>query len=176
MRQYLCFLLAIALVFLTACTTPQALPRSAAEHLKVVTVDTAKVVTGQTIYVPIYSHVYSPDRTQVMNLAATLSVRNTDQTNPIIFTLVNYYSTNGEQIRSYLEQPVELKPLAATDFIVDRDDTTGGAGASFIVEWIAQTQVSDPVIEAVMINTAGNQGLSLISQGRVIQQRNTNAQ
>jgi hypothetical protein len=106
-----------------------------------------------------------------MDLTATLSVRNTDMTNPIIIAAVNYYDTDGKLVRKDLAQPVELRPLAATSFIVDQEDTSGGSGASYLVEWVAQKEVSNPVIEAVMIHTGGNQGVSFVSPGRVIKTR-----
>ncbi|NEQ25726.1 MAG: DUF3124 domain-containing protein [Microcoleus sp. SIO2G3] len=170
MKKFLAGAFAIILLTLSACA-PTPAPQEPVQELKVVTIDTAAIAMGQTIYVPVYSHIYSPDQTQQMNLTAILSVRNTDLANPIIIAAVNYYNTSGERVRQYLEQPVELRPLAATSFVVDRDDTAGGSGASFVVEWVSQTPVSDPVVEAVMINTAGNQGLSLVSPGRVIKTR-----
>lgn len=103
-----------------------------------------------------------------MDLTATLSVRNTDLENPIILTAVDYYDGGGKLVRNYLDQPVELNPLASTSFIVDQTDASGGAGAAFVVEWVTEKQVSSPVIEAVMVNAAGNQGISFISPGRVI--------
>jgi len=171
MKQHLCFYLGIAVVAVAGCTslqTPQAIQSSAAQP-KVVTLDnTVKIIAGQTVYVPIYSHIYTVERERTWNLTATLSVRNTDINYPIIVTSTNYYGSDGVLIRKHLEQPIELKPLASTDFVVDQDDITGGVGAAFIVEWVAQSQVSSPVVEAVMINTVGNQGLSFVSNGRVI--------
>jgi ABC-type Fe3+-hydroxamate transport system substrate-binding protein len=170
-RDLSCYLAIIIILFLTACASSQA-PQDPVSQLKVVTLNnTVKIVTGQTVYVPVYSHIYGVDRNQTVDLAATLSVRNTDLTNPIIITLVNYYNTNGELVRKYLKQPVELRALATIDFVVNREDTSGGAGANFIVEWVAQKKVSEPVIEAVMINTVGNQALSWVSNGRVIKSR-----
>jgi Protein of unknown function (DUF3124) len=168
MKRYLYGYLAVAIVFLTACTSSQ-VPQEPVSQLKVVTLNnTVKLVRGQTIYVPVYSHIYYVDRDRKREFATTLNIRNTDLTNPIIVTSTSYYNTNGELVRKYLEQPVELNPLATTNFVVNLDDTTGGVGASFIVEWVATKEVSDPVIEAVMIHTPGNQGLSLISNGRII--------
>ncbi|WP_239033195.1 DUF3124 domain-containing protein [Leptothermofonsia sichuanensis] len=106
------------------------------------------------------------------DFTATLSVRNTDLNHPMIVASVNYYDSNGAIVRKYLKQPVELGPLAATSFVVNQEDTSGGSGAAFIVDWVAQTPLTAPVIEAVMINTSSNQGLSFISQGRVIKSRN----
>jgi hypothetical protein len=41
------------------------------------TAESAQLVAGQTIYVPVYSHVYFRDKSPYL-LAVTLSVRNTD--------------------------------------------------------------------------------------------------
>ena len=61
--------------------------------------------------------------------------------------------------------------MASTNFVVPENDQTGGSGANFIVEWIAETEVFEPIIEAVMVSTASQQGLSFISVGRVIESK-----
>ena len=127
---------------------------------------------GQTIYVPIYSHIYYENQKEVLYLSATLSIRNTDLSNPIIITSVRYYNTEGKLIKQYLERSVELGSLASTDFVVERTDTSGGLGANFIVEWVAEKEVSEPVVEAVMISAVSNQGISFVSTGRVIKNHN----
>jgi len=48
---------------------------------------------GQTIYV--LSIPISGDQQEIFNLAATLSIRNTDVTNSIIITSVRYYNSDG---------------------------------------------------------------------------------
>jgi hypothetical protein len=167
-KRYFC--LAVIGLILIGCKQEVELPPT--PQLKTVTLtNSVKIARGQTVYVPVYSHIYSVSSSQRMDLSATLSVRNTDQTYPIIITSVLYHDTNGKLIRKYLEQPVELRPLASTYFVVDQADTGGGAGASFLVEWVAQQKVTDPVIETVMINTMGNQGISFVSEGRVIKRR-----
>ncbi len=176
LKNYLWICLAIAIIGLTSCfTQPNPSNLSPAQKretpLQAVTLDKAKIVMGQTVYVPIYSHIYHYNsQDNVMNLSATLSVRNTDLTNSIIITSVRYYDTDGQLIRQDVERPVALKPLASTSFFVAVDDTSGGAGANFIVEWVAEKKVSEPVIEAVMINTSSSQGISFVSPGRVLQQ------
>lgn len=173
MKLYL--YLAIAAIALTGCASAENSPQSqtdavrAAQSQQVVTLDEKfKVVTGQTIYVPVYSYIYHDDRRQTFNLAATLSIRNTDLTNPIVIASVRYYDWNGKLVRQYLERPIQLAALASTDFFVDTTDTSGGLGAKFIVEWVAQAKVSEPVIEAVMIGSGFHQGISFISPGKVI--------
>ncbi|KGF73009.1 hypothetical protein DO97_02895 [Neosynechococcus sphagnicola sy1] len=167
MKRYPDCYFVLVLGFLTACTSPPP-PRAPVDQLNVVTLDHKKLVTGQTVYVPIYSHIYAWEQSLKLDLTATLSLRNTDLTQPIIITSANYYDSSGKLVRKYIEKPIELGSLAATAFVVNQDDDSGGSGAAFIVEWVAQRDVSDPVIEAVMINASGNQGLSFVSPGRVI--------
>jgi hypothetical protein len=176
LKHYLGFVGAIAGLSLAACTTStfpqkQSPSPNSGTTLRAVSLDKTKFVMGQTLYVPIYSHIYhfnSQDR--VMNLSATLSIRNTDLTNSIILTSVRYYNTEGELIRQDLTSPVELRPLASTDFFVAANDASGGAGANFIVEWVAEKTVYEPVVEAVMINSSSAQGISFISPARVLKQ------
>lgn len=106
-----------------------------------------------------------------MNLTATLSVRNTDANHPIILSSIRYYDSGGKLVRNYLAQSGELGPLASADFVVDEADTSGGSGASFLVDWVAQQPVSPPVIEAVMISATGSQGISFVTSGQVIHDR-----
>lgn len=159
--------LTIALCCLSACASPSSSPHPEVK-LKAVTVDVNRLVTGQTVYVPTYAYIYTEDQKRSIELSTTLSIRNTDLNYPIILTAVSYHDTNGKLIKKYLKQPVELAPLASTAFVVERTDVAGGVGASFIVEWAAEQQVSTPVIESIMINTMGNQGISFVSPGRVI--------
>ena len=50
---------------------------------------------GQTVYVPIYSHIYSGVKGRPFDLAATLSIRNTDPKYPISLVSVEFYDTDG---------------------------------------------------------------------------------
>ncbi len=163
----------MALIFLTACNTSELSQLPVAPSPKMVTLDkNFQAVMGQTIYVPIYSHIYYENRQKTFDLAATLSIRNTDLTSPMIVTAVRYYDSNGKLVRQYVERPIQLDALASTDFVVDRNDTSGGSGANFIVEWVAKTEISEPIVEAVMIGSALQQGISWISPGKVIKQTN----
>lgn len=166
----------LLIILLASCTFGEtSSQRQAASHqatppqLKVVTLDDkSKIAMGETIYVPVYSHIYYENQNKLVDLSATLSIRNTDLSNPIIIASVRYYNTDGQLIKPYLEQPVELGSLASTDFVVARTDTSGGSGANFIVEWIATKNVSEPIMEAVMISAVSSQGISFVSPGRVI--------
>jgi len=118
----------------------------------------------QRAYVPVYSHIYTDDRDRVLNLAETLSVRNTDDANAIAVTAVTYRSNTGKLIREYVPKPILLEPMAAADFVVRMDDTSGGSGASFTVDWQSPEGANQPLIEAVMISTGSGKNLSFVSR------------
>jgi len=125
---------------------------------------------GQTVYVPIYSHIYAEDRYRdtPFLLTATLSIRNTDPGKPFTLKSVNYYDSEGALLKQYLDKPLAIGPLGSTRFIVPESESKGGAGAKFLVEWESSTAVSEPIIESVMIGTKMQQGISFISTGRAI--------
>ncbi len=116
------------------------------------------------IYVPIYSHIYHHDG-KPYPLAATLSVRNTDTTADLHIASVRYYDTRGTLSRTDIDQPVKLGPMETVEFFVRSEDFSGGSGANFLVEWFALTPGSPPLIEAVMVGTAGTQGVCFSRSG-----------
>lgn len=124
---------------------------------------------GQTVYVPVYSHIHQGDRPLTINLAATLSLRNTDVSQPITVTSVKYFDGDGKFLRSYQKDPLVLASLASKDYFIKESDVAGGIGASFLVEWKSAQPVSSPIIEAVMIGAAGTPlGISFVTRGQVI--------
>jgi len=125
---------------------------------------------GQRVYVPAYSHIFIGDRGAPFNLAATLSVRNTDPANAVTVTAVDYYDGSGRLVKRHLERPHVLRPLAATEVFVPESDTSGGFGASFLVTWTAEAAATPPVVECLLIGARSGQGISILSPGRVIEQ------
>ena len=133
----------------------------------------AEVLTkwlNQTVYVPIYSHIYADDRYRdtPFLLTATLSIRNTDPAKPFTLKSVSYYDSKGALLQQYQDKPVVIEPLGSTRYIVPESESKGGSGAKFLVEWEAGSAVVEPIIESVMIGTKMQQGISFISTGRVI--------
>jgi len=155
----------------SACESGVSSPPMAPDLTVVELDETLEIATGQLLYVPVYAYIFMVSEGRTINLTTTLSIRNTSREQPMILTSVNYYDSQGNLVTNYLENPIELGPLASTEFVIPQDDVTGGIGASFLVEWIAQAEISDPVVEAVMINTQGNQGLSFVSPARVLETR-----
>ena len=121
----------------------------------------------QTIYVPAYSHVYYRSGQEYL-LAITLSIRNTSLTDSILVKSVRYYDTKGRLVKKYSKNSLQIPPMVTAEFFVQDEDTSGGSGANFIVEWKTKKGVDEPIVEAIMIGTSSGQGISLISTGRVI--------
>ena len=124
----------------------------------------------RAVYVPVYSHVYS-NGGQPYLVETTLSVRNTDPRNPVVLSSVRYFDTKGVLVKDYLPQPIQLAPLESTEFLVEKQDISGGSGANFVVEWAADTVLNEPMIEAVMIGFNGSNSISLIRAGRPIDEK-----
>ncbi len=129
-----------------------------------------KRVRSQTLYVPAYSHIYTRNAQRSMNLATTLSVRNTSPNVPLTLSIIDYYDSHGEHVRAYLDTSRTLEPLSSTYTVVDTDEIRGGVGANFILRWHADRPVSPPVVETVMITDANTQGISFRSTARVLQE------
>lgn len=125
---------------------------------------------GQTVYVPVYSHVYSMDKERDYYLTATLSIRNTDMKHSISILAADYYDTHGKRLRGYIETPVQLDAMGSTHYVIEEFDKSGGVGANFIVRWKSAQPVNPPLLEAVMISTRGQQGISFTSRGQVIKE------
>ncbi|RCK78839.1 MAG: hypothetical protein OZSIB_0989 [Candidatus Ozemobacter sibiricus] len=124
--------------------------------------------TGQTVYVAVYSHIYFGDRLAPFLLTATVMVRNTDPHQSILVEAADYFDTDGRKVRTLLEQPTRLPPLASLRFVIPESDTAGGAGASVLVRWSAGRPANPPLIESVMVGTRNQQGVSFTSRGQVL--------
>ena len=138
-----------------------------AEPLQKLAAGPQEVATGQTVYVPVYSHIYHQGGRE-LPLEITLSIRNTDPESSIVIQSVRYYDTGGQLIKEYIESPAVLAPLASADFLVERRDTAGGSGANFLVEWVSEVLANEPIIEAVMVGTEGNKAFSFSRAGQPI--------
>ncbi len=126
---------------------------------------------GQMLYVPIYSHIYFKNQERTINLAATVSIRNTDREHSIVLSTIDYIDNNGDLVRRYLQEPRRLDPLASASVVIEESDAAGGLGANFMVEWSAAQPVSTPVVESIMISARSSLGISFTSRARVIAER-----
>lgn len=125
---------------------------------------------GETVYVSVYSNVYSGPKKAPFQLAAMLSIRNTDPKYPITVLKVDYYDNDGRMIDRYVQEPFELGPFASKDFYIKEYDDRGGPGAKFIVKWRSTNKVNQPIIEAIMLGLKSGQGLSFTCPGQIIKE------
>ena len=147
-------------------------PETWQKHLKSIEMpEDASLAVRESIYVPVYSHIYYENHKRLLELAETVSMRNTDLTQPIILTSVRHYGSDGKLLKNFLPKPLLLQPMATADFVVPRSDVTGGTGANFIVDWAAEKEVTDPVAEAIMISTGSSHSISFVSRGVVLKKQ-----
>jgi len=125
---------------------------------------------GETVYVPVYSNVFSAPKQVPFYLAAILSIRNTDMANSLTVQSADYFDTKGKLLKRYYEKPVTLAPLETVYIYIPEDDVAGGVGANFIVKWKTSQEVNMPIVECVMIGTKSGQGISFVSPGQVIKE------
>ena len=130
---------------------------------------TINIISSQTVYVPIYSHI-NRSSGEPQLLEATLSIRNSDPKNSITLTSARYYDTEGKQLQNYYKKPMLLKPLQSTEILIEMKDARGGSGANFIIEWVSDIPVYEPVIEAIMVGNSSN-SVSFKSTGRPLSER-----
>lgn len=136
-------------------------------------VEACGLSTGQSVYVPIYSHIYSGDREHPFLLAAILSIRNIDPNHSITVSAVDYFDSDGQLVRKYLEKPLQMAPMTSKRYIVGESDKSGGSGAKFIVHWQSAVNVNPPIVEGVMIGTKMQQGISFVSRGQPVLESGT---
>jgi hypothetical protein len=158
----------------TACNRT-ADPRSygsAAERLRPLTTPPLQAWTTRTVYVPVYSSIYwgIDIKQHMVDLAATVSIRNVSRRLPLIVHFVRYYDSAGKLVRDYVGAPSELAPLATVEFVIQQKDRAGGPGANFLIEWGGAPNMNEPIIEAVMVGQTGNAGISFTSTGRVLKE------
>lgn len=135
-----------------------------------------RLSSGQTVYVPAYQSIAIAvsKKPRRLSLTTTLSIRNTDPERQITIVSVKYFAANGYLIKNLLEKPETIDPLAVMSFVPEQPkEKREEAETSFIVIWKAVgKEASWPIIQAVMIGAAGQQGISFVCDGQVIRSAN----
>ncbi len=134
-----------------------------------------EVTAGQSLYLPVYSHIWYGDRTGRDNapsmslVSALISIRNTSLKTPIRVSSARYYSTEGKLLREYLLKPVLIGAMGTHELFVERKESEGGSGANFVIEWSAATATNPPVVEALHADIkSGNHALTFITSAHPI--------
>ena len=125
--------------------------------------------SGQTIYLPIYSHMLygnvgkSGKASQVL-LSALVSIRNTDGKRPLRIQSARYYDTHGKMLSERVPAPVTIQPYGTLEIFVDLNDSAGGSGANFIIKWDADQQINPPLVESLHANMDGGKAVIFMTQ------------
>lgn len=123
---------------------------------------------GQTLYLPIYSHIWhgesDPDGKPSKTLMSiSVSFRNTDSRHPIRVTSAQYFDTDGKRLREYLIVPKTVAPLGTLELFVPRSDDTGGSGANFLITWKAEKPASPPLVQGLHANLPAGRSIAFIT-------------
>ena len=119
-------------------------------------------------YLSVYSQIYSMTELRTHDLTVAVSMRNTNQQDTVYLKRAEYYNTKGELIRTYFDNPIFLTPMETLHIVIEANDNSGGTGANFIFDWSVKPDTREPLFEAVMISTMGQQGLSFSTRGERI--------
>lgn len=126
-----------------------------------------KKVRGQVLYMPIYSNILTDKRKY--DLSAFLAIHNTDFKYRINIKKIDYFDADGKIVRSFISAEQQLDPVATKIFTIPKEDQSG-TGANFLVEWVADQPVSEPLIESIMTDLTGTKGMAFISSGKIIRE------
>jgi hypothetical protein len=132
---------------------------------------------GQSVYLPIYSHLYHGDVNQRTGkpsetlVSTHISIRNTDPAIALKVVSARYYNTDGKLLREFLAKPMSIPPFGTYELYVPRSDSSGGSGANFVIDWSADKPVNPPLMEALHADIREARTLLFVTTGRPIQTR-----
>lgn len=155
MRNFQVILLLVGIAVAVVSISPREAAAATGPHLS----------KGQTLYVPVYSNIYTAPKEIPVHLANIVAIRNTDMHNQIQVISADYYDTRGKLVKTYYQKPVVLAPLETIYLYLSERDQEGGFGANFIIRWQATREVNAPLVECLMV---GNQGRAFVSPGLII--------
>lgn len=133
--------------------------------------------TGQSLYLPIYSHLYHGDvhprtgKPSETLVSTHVSIRNIDPGAAMKITGARYYNTEGKLLREFLTKPQAVPPLGTYELYVPRSDSSGGSGANFIIEWTADKPINPPIVEALHADIREARTLLFVTTARPLQKR-----
>lgn len=126
-------------------------------------------VRGQLLFLPVYSELPYGDRGAILKFRVLVDIRNLSRQANISLKQVDYVDDQGRRVRECLKSARTLGPLASERLEVLESDRSGGRSSGFMIEWRSAEPVLPPVIQAVMIFGAYNQGVGLLSEPKVLE-------
>jgi hypothetical protein len=168
MKLNISFLL-ITLLLIACKNEQKSTPSSIIDWSKrMATVSNTDSVPNSSTYLSVYSHIYTVSQERISDLAATISMRNTSITDTLYIFKAEFFETNGKSVRNYIVKPIFIAPMETAEIVIEQKDNAGGSGANFIFDWKIKPGAPEPLFEAIMISTSGQQGLSFTTQGKRI--------
>jgi hypothetical protein len=130
-----------------------------------------KRVSGQLLYLPVYSNVPYQIDTLLFDKSAFVAIHNTDFSSRITLTKVLYFNQDGKLVDNFLKEGnIFIDPLATKDFYIPYADQSR-TGANFLIEWSSDSLVNEPLIEAVTLSLKPNSTLAVLSQGKIMREK-----
>jgi len=126
---------------------------------------------GQVLYMPVYSNIpYHIVGMEEFDMSAFIAIHNTDLYNRITVIQALFFDKMGKPVSDFLTNgKIILDPLATEDFFVPYENGNGN-GANFLIEWISDSLVTEPLVESVTISLKPNQSVAVLSKGKVIRE------
>ena len=127
--------------------------------------------TGQSLYLPIYSHIYHGDPDAKGKLSQTLlsahvSIRNTDNRAVIRVVSARYYDTEGRLVKDYVPAPRTIQPFGTLELFVPLTDMSGGSGANFLIEWKSDVPANPPMADALHADIRSSRTIVFVTTAR----------
>jgi hypothetical protein len=130
----------------------------------------ATKLKGQVLYLPLYSNIPYHSKNRLHDLSGFVAIHNTDFYHSITISKVLYFNNDGLLVKDFLVNKKDtITPLATKHYFVPESDKSG-TGANFVVEWVSDSLVNEPLIESVMISLTSGQGISFLSKGKVLRE------
>ena len=132
---------------------------------------------GQSLYLPVYSHLYHGDvnpKTGKPNetlVSTHINIRNTDPRMAMKVISARYYNTDDKLLKEFLPAPQTIPPYGTHELYVARSDSSGGSGANFVIEWSAERPINPPLVEALHADIREARTLLFVTTARPIQTR-----
>ncbi|HDP76005.1 MAG TPA: DUF3124 domain-containing protein [Bacteroidales bacterium] len=168
--KYAMLIIALAIGILFGCKRHEKLTVELARFdlARIKVKNPIKRVRAQTLYLPIYSSIPFAEGKSFYGLSSFMAVHNTDFNKPIYVISVYYPDTHGRLIKDFLQSKVDtVMPMQTVNHFVPESDRSG-IGANFVLEWIADSAVNEPLVETIMVSLTSGHGVSFLSEGKIL--------
>lgn len=125
----------------------------------------ARSIRSGSVYVPAYTQLPVGAGAFNVDLAVTLSIRNTSADSVLTIRKIDFFGTSGKLLETYLTMPIGLRPYGTVNLFISAMDRRGGSGGNFVVDWAGDDKSNEPLIEAIMLGEFAGRAYSFVSRG-----------